>query len=61
MSVSSFATNNVKTESNDYVPQLYAYLTSCGVIATSYSYEPVTASQYADWAGAMEEYYCSEL
>ncbi len=44
-----------------YAPMQYSYLTSCGVTAVSYSYEPVSQSQYDDWAAAMEEWYCEEL
>ena len=42
-------------------PTRYTYRTSCGVVAVSYSYEPVSASQYDEWAAAMEEFYCEEL
>ena len=39
----------------------YTYHTSCGRVAVSYSYEPVSASDLNDWKDAMEEYYCEQL
>ena len=40
---------------------IYVLITSCGQMAVSYSYEPVSQSQYNEWIAAMEQFYCEEL
>ncbi len=46
-------------KSNNFIkPMRYTYLTSCGVTAVSYSYEPVSLEDYLAWGAAMNEYYC---
>jgi len=56
----SFATtkDNYREE---ILPTKYTYVTSCGAVAVSYSYEPVSINQLIEWVDAMEEWYCEEL
>jgi hypothetical protein len=59
-----FLSNNITlANDNEYDggPTRYTYRTSCGAVAVSYSYEPVSAEDLNAWADAMEVYLCEEL
>ena len=62
-SFNSFAKSDVVSDinlqsNNMNVPMQYTHLTSCGITAVSYSYEPVWQNELESWYAAMEEYYC---
>jgi len=51
--------NHLSINNDDKVkPFKYVYTTTCGEVATSYLYEPVSPEQLRDWAEAMNEYDC---
>ncbi len=56
----TFASSSNQSMENNK-PIKFTFKTVCGVVVTSYSYEPVAATDVLQWQYDMTLYYCEQL